>query len=132
MFWNLKFVSFRFQLNILGVELPEVSRGLLSIDTANYPAPVAPQEPKAFDNCTEHLSRIADLKSRVTSLKHQTMTAMDQAEKSSALFQKVFSLENQMSTLTARIAHLEECDLYMIEIIETASEQLSCKLLGAP
>jgi hypothetical protein len=50
----------------------------------------------------------------------------------SALSQKVSSLENQMSALMAKIAHLEECDLYMTEIIEAASEQLSCKLLGAP
>jgi hypothetical protein len=59
------------------------------------------------------------------------MTAMDQAKKSSALSQKVSSLEDQMSVPMARIVQLEECDLYMTEIIEVASEQLSCSLLGA-
>jgi hypothetical protein len=37
-----------------------------------------------------------------------------------------------MSALVAKITHLEECDLYMTEVIEEESEQLSCKLLGAP
>jgi hypothetical protein len=31
----------------------------------------------------------------------------------------------------AKIVQLEECDIYMTEIIETAWEQLQCKLLGA-
>jgi hypothetical protein len=63
----------------------------------------------------------------VSILKHQTMTAMDQAKRSSALSQKVSSLEGQMSILMVRIVQLEECDLYVTEIIEVASEQLSCK-----
>jgi hypothetical protein len=37
-----------------------------------------------------------------------------------------------MSILMARIVQLEECDLYMIEIIEVASEQLSCKFAWSP
>jgi hypothetical protein len=32
----------------------------------------------------------------------------------------------------AKVVHLKECDLYMTEIIEAASEQLSWKFLGAP
>jgi hypothetical protein len=56
---------------------------------------------------------------------------MEQAKKLAALSQKVSSLEGQLSALMAKIVHLKECDLYLIEIIEAASEQLSCKLLGA-
>jgi hypothetical protein len=37
-----------------------------------------------------------------------------------------------MSILIAKIVQLEECDIYMTEIIETACEQLQCKLSGAP
>jgi hypothetical protein len=109
-----------------------MDHGLLPIDTTSSQAPEAPRVPETFNVCAEHLSTIVDLESRVTILKHQTMNAMDQAKKSSALSQKLSSLENQMSILMAKIAHLEECDLYMTEIIEEASEQLSCKLLGAP
>jgi hypothetical protein len=36
-----------------------------------------------------------------------------------------------MSILMAKVVQLEECDLYMTEIIEAASEQLQCKSLGA-
>jgi hypothetical protein len=43
----------------------------------------------------------------------------------------VSSLEAQLSALMVKVVHLKECDLYMTEIIEAASEQLSCKLLGA-
>jgi hypothetical protein len=131
-FYNFEFVSFPLQLEFLDVEVPEKDHGSLPIDTTSSQAPVAPREPETFDVCTEHISRIADLKSWVTILKHQTMTAMDQANISSALSQKVSSLENQMSVLMAKIGHLEECDLYMTEIIEAASDQLSSKLLGAP
>jgi hypothetical protein len=31
----------------------------------------------------------------------------------------------------AKVVQLEECDLYMTEIVEAASEQLQCKSLGA-
>jgi hypothetical protein len=37
-----------------------------------------------------------------------------------------------MSILMAKIVQLKERDLYMTEIIETASEQLQCKSLVAP
>jgi hypothetical protein len=37
-----------------------------------------------------------------------------------------------MSDLMAKIVHLEECDAFLIGIIEWACEQLQCKLLRAP
>jgi excinuclease UvrABC nuclease subunit len=57
---------------------------------------------------------------------------MDQAGKSFGLLKKVSSLESQMSNLMAKIVQLEECDAFLTEIIESACEQLQCKLLGAP
>jgi hypothetical protein len=68
----------------------------------------------------------------VSILKHQTITAMDQAKKSSALSKKLSSLEDQMSILMAKVVQLKECDLYMTKIIEAASEQFQCKSLGTP
>jgi hypothetical protein len=56
---------------------------------------------------------------------------MEQAEKSSDLLKKVSSLEEQMSNLMVKIVQFKECDIYMTEIIETACEQLQCKLPGA-
>jgi hypothetical protein len=43
---------------------------------------------------------------------------MDQVGKSFGLLKKVSSLESQMSDLMAKIVHLEECDAFLIEIIE--------------
>jgi hypothetical protein len=84
------------------------------------------------DRCAEHLSRIADLEGRLSLLKRQAKTSMDQAGKSFGLLKKVSSLESQMSNLMAKIVQLEECDAFLTEIIESACEQLQCKLLGAP
>jgi hypothetical protein len=57
---------------------------------------------------------------------------MDRARKSFGLLKKVSSLESQVSDLMVEIVHLEECDAFLIGIIESACEQLQCKLLGAP
>jgi hypothetical protein len=37
-----------------------------------------------------------------------------------------------MSDLMAKIVHLEECDSFLIEIIESACEQMQCEFLEAP
>jgi hypothetical protein len=86
----------------------------------------------SLGHCAKHLSRIADLEGRLSLLKRQAKTAMDQAEKSFGLLKKVSSLESQMSILMAKIVQLEECDAFLIGIIESACEQLQCKLLIAP
>jgi hypothetical protein len=57
---------------------------------------------------------------------------MDQAGKSFGLLKKVSSLESQISVLMVKIVELKECDAFMTDIIESAREQLQCKLLGAP
>jgi hypothetical protein len=84
------------------------------------------------DCCVDHLSRIADLEGRLSLLKRQAKTAMDQDGKSFGLLNKVSSLESQMSVLMVKIVQLEECDAFITEIIESARDQLQRKLLGAP
>jgi hypothetical protein len=78
------------------------------------------------------LSRISDLEGRLSLLKSQAKTVVDQAEKSFGLMKQVSSLESQVSDLMAKIIHLEECDSFLIEIIESACEQLQCEFLEAP
>jgi hypothetical protein len=56
---------------------------------------------------------------------------MDQAGKSFGLLKKVSSLKSQMSDLMAKIVQIEECDAFLVEIIESACEQVQCKLPGA-
>jgi hypothetical protein len=109
--------------------VPKGDHNLLSIDIASSRAPKIASEHEVLDRTAEHNLRIAYLKGRVKVLNHQIMTAMDQAEKSAALCQKVSFVEEQMSALRSKIAHLVDGDLYMIEIIEAASEQLIFKSL---
>jgi hypothetical protein len=103
---------------------------LLDVSTAQAPEDFF--EPYSTDRTAEYIYRIADLEGRLDSSKKQTTVAMRQAEKSAALSQKVSLLEDQVSALIAKVVHLEECDLYMIEVLEAATGQLSCKLSKAP
>jgi hypothetical protein len=73
------------------VEMPKSKRGSLPTNTAGSRIPEVPSEPDSPDRCAEHVSRIADLEGQLSSLKHQTRTAMEQAEKSSDLLKKVSS-----------------------------------------
>jgi hypothetical protein len=57
---------------------------------------------------------------------------MGQARKSFGLMKRVSSLESQVSDLIAKIVHLEECDAFLVGIIESACEQLQCEFLEAP
>jgi hypothetical protein len=44
----------------------------------------------------------------------------------------VSSLESQVYDPMAKIAHLKECDSFLVGIIESACEQLQCMVLEAP
>jgi hypothetical protein len=57
---------------------------------------------------------------------------MARARKSFGLMKQVSSLESQVSNLMAKIVHLEECDGFLVGIIESACEQLQCEFLEAP
>jgi hypothetical protein len=81
--------------------MPKIECGLLPINIAGSQIPEVPSGHDSCDCCVEQLSRIADLEGRLSSLKHQTRTAMDQAEKSSDLLKKVSFLEDNMSVLMA-------------------------------
>jgi hypothetical protein len=55
-------------------------------------------------------------------LKRQAKTTMDQDGKSFGLMKMVSSLQSQVSDLMAKIIHLEECDAFLIGIIESTCE----------
>jgi hypothetical protein len=57
---------------------------------------------------------------------------MDQAGKSFGLMKQVPLLKDQVSDLMAKIIHLEDCDSFLIGIIESACEQLQCEFFGSP
>jgi hypothetical protein len=78
--------------------------------------------------CAKHLSRIADLDGRLSLMKRQAKSALDQAGKSYGLMKQVSLLEDKVSGLVAKVMHLEECDSFRVGIIESVCEQLHCKV----
>jgi hypothetical protein len=77
--------------------------------------------------CDEYSSRIVDLESRLTLSKRQAQMAMDKASKSCGFMKQISILKDKVSSLTAKIVHLEECDTFLVGIIESACELLRCK-----
>jgi hypothetical protein len=45
---------------------------------------------------------------------------------------QVSALEDKVSGLVAQVIHLKECDSYLVEIIESACEQLKCEFSSDP
>jgi hypothetical protein len=82
--------------------------------------------------CAEHLLRNSDLEGQLSLLKRQARTIVDQAGKSFDLMKRVSLLENQVSDLMSKIIHLEECDSFLIGIIESVCEQLQCEFPCSP
>jgi hypothetical protein len=78
--------------------------------------------------CSEHLLRISDLESRLTLMKCQTQMAMDKASKSCGFTKQISKLEDKVSGLTARVVYLEECDSFLVGIVESACELLRYKI----
>jgi hypothetical protein len=83
--------------------------------------------PHPVCRCDEYSSRIADLESCLTLSKRQAQMAIDKASKSCGFMKQISILEDKVSSLTAKIEHLEECDSFLVGIIESACELLRCK-----
>jgi hypothetical protein len=83
--------------------------------------------PRLVCQCDEYSSRIADLESRLTSSKRQAQMAIDKASKSCGFMKQISILEDKVSSLTAKIVHLEECNSFLVGIIESACELLRYK-----
>jgi hypothetical protein len=61
-------------------------------------------------------------------MKRHAQIAMDKASKSCSFMKQISTLEDKVSGLTAKILHLEECDSFLIGIVESACEMLRCKV----
>jgi hypothetical protein len=61
-------------------------------------------------------------------MKRQATIALDKASKSYDFMKQIFILEDKMSGLVARIIHLEECDSFLVGIVESVCEMLRCKI----
>jgi hypothetical protein len=83
--------------------------------------------PRPVCRCDEYSLRIADLESRLTLSKRQVQMAMDKASKSCGFAKQISILEDKVSSLTAKIVHLEECDSFLVGIVESVCEPLRCR-----
>jgi hypothetical protein len=63
----------------------------------------------------------------LTLSKCQAQMAIDKASKSCGFMKQISILEDKVSSQTAKIVHLEECDSFLVGIIESACELLRCK-----
>jgi hypothetical protein len=60
----------------------------------------------------------------LTLSKCQAQMAMDKASKSCGFMKQISILEDKVSSLTAKIVHLEEYNSFLVGIIESACELL--------
>jgi hypothetical protein len=84
----------------------------------------ASSRPRPCCRCAEYSSRIADLESRLTLAKCQAQMAMNKAGQFCGFMKQISILEDKVSGLTAKIVHLEECDSFLVCIVESACELL--------
>jgi hypothetical protein len=83
--------------------------------------------PSRRSQCVEYSLRISDLESRLTLAKCQAQMAFDKASKDSNLAKQVSILDDKVSSLTAKILHHEECNSFLLGVIESTCEMLRCK-----
>jgi hypothetical protein len=54
--------------------------------------------------------------------------AVSKASKACGYLKKISSLDEKVSSLTAKIVHSEECESFILGIVESACEMLRCKV----
>jgi hypothetical protein len=83
--------------------------------------------PRRCCQCAEYSLRISDLEARLTLAKCQAQMAVGKASKACGLTKQISILDDKVSSLTAKIVHHEECNSFILGIIESACEMLRCK-----
>jgi hypothetical protein len=122
------FHSFDFQTVYIGGS-PDHGRDSPPADVFESEVPSSPRFPC---RCTEYVPRFLDLEGRLSLMKRQAKTAVDQAGKSYGLMRQVSMLEDKVSGLVAQVMHLKVCDSFLIDFIESACEQVKCKFSADP
>jgi hypothetical protein len=77
--------------------------------------------------CAEYSLRISDLEARLTLAKRQAHMAVSKASKACGLTKQMSILDEKVSSLMAKIVHHEECESFILGIVESACEMLQCK-----
>jgi hypothetical protein len=78
------------------------------------------------------MSRISDLEGHLSLMKRQAKTALDKANKSCGLMKQISILEDKVSSLVARIVHLEECDSFLLVSLSPFVRCCDVRFLEAP
>jgi hypothetical protein len=105
-----------------------------SSDRYRVPSPVnmfdsgIASPPRSSCRRKEYTLRILDLESRLSLMKRQAQIALDKASKSFGFIKQISILEDKVSGLMAKIVHLEECDSFLISIVESVCEMLRCEV----
>jgi hypothetical protein len=84
--------------------------------------------PRSSCRCKEYTLRISDLESRLSLMKCQAQIALDKASKSCGFMKQISILEDKVSSLMEKIVHLEECDSFLIGIVESVCEMSRCEV----
>jgi hypothetical protein len=87
--------------------------------------------PRPPCRCEEYSFRVVDLESHLSLMKHQAQVALDKASSSHGLVRQVSDLKDKVSGLVARITHFEECESFLLGIVESICEMLLCKSSGS-
>jgi hypothetical protein len=84
----------------------------------------ASSPPRRCYQCAEYSSKISDLENRLTLAKRQVQMTINKASKACGLMKQISVLDDKVSSLMAKIVHHEECDSFLIGIIESSCELL--------
>jgi hypothetical protein len=84
--------------------------------------------PRSSCRYKEYSLRIADLKGHLSLMKRKAKLAVDKASKSCSFMKQISVLQDMVSGLMAKIMHFEECDSFLIGIVESVYEMLQCKV----
>jgi hypothetical protein len=84
--------------------------------------------PRCCSQCAEYSSRVSDLETCLTLAKRQAQMAVDKASKAYGLMKRISVLDDKVSSLMVNIVHHEECESFILGIIEFACEMLQCKV----
>jgi hypothetical protein len=88
--------------------------------------------PSRCSQCSKYSSRIADLETRLSLAKYQAQMAIKKASLASGYMKKISSLEEKVSSLTAKVVHNEECKSFILGIVESACELCDVSFLATP
>jgi hypothetical protein len=84
--------------------------------------------PRRCCQCAKYSSRIVDLENRLTLAKYQAQMTINKASKTCGLMKQISILDDKVSSLMAKVVHHEECNSFVIGIIESTCEMLRCKI----